>query len=340
MLTVLALVSKGLQKCKTAQCAHARQAAYLKENNITFRATDTKLAENADCKPQTRCARLVTFTLPRSGSRWFVDEMKARSNGTITHAAESSSVGQLCSLWRKEAEHAEIVPCIAASKWMCGNCDQTASGYNGHQRMHKDNLLEAAQKAAHSQLKATAIETHTFQPLLNELCRGGGYALIMWRRNSLRRIISCDVHEMMRRKSHHLRHASPWSNWAHPRTKEQATSIAAFKPHIDARAVLNDIEVDERLYISIETRLMRLTASACHPSFKFLGTFEYQRLTAGEGEWVRLFDQLRLPHRLPAVASTLSIIHGNLPVLSTVANAGEVMAALNGTRHAWMLHSH
>ena len=121
---------------------------------------------------------------------------------------------------------------------------------------------------------------------------------------------------------------------AHPKTEAEAEALRGYKPNMKQRSIVSDIEAEIKNQESIEESFRRLSKD-CEVA-RNARTFYYEDVRDGAHgaatKWGELFGALKV-----WVPSDLAIIHGNTPVLDTVANPQEVKSALEHSEHEWML---
>ena len=266
----------------------------------------------------------LVFTLQRSGSRWFVDTLDERSGGLVFKNSGME------------------IKCGASSGCAChdvGSNDTRAVStcINGLGAGFRDRGSHPGFKfmAPYGSLKFMApYGPAAFSVLAQAVCRLEVSFLFMWRRNVLRRIISNFANQR------DTDHPALGAHQAHPTNNIQVIALRAYKPRLDASKLVRMIESERKMQHSIEIAFAQL-APNCDGAAR-TATFYYEDLLdANENSsaaWETVMQILRIPPG-PKITrhKTHQVIHGDLPVLQTVANPGDVARALNATPHAWML---
>ena len=120
----------------------------------------------------------------------------------------------------------------------------------------------------------------------------------------------------------------------HPTTEEEAASLRGYKPTLGISNLVEEIEMELKIQHAVEESF-RKYSKYCEVA-RNARTFYYEDVRDGAEhaarEWGEVFGSLKVWE-----ASQLAIIHGNTPVLETIANPLEVRTALEHTEHEWML---
>ena len=279
--------------------------------------------------PQRDCAPLLILTQRRSGTRWLCDsihESFQRASVRVMHIEESRTrAAAKAQLWpprMNDTGHSAKL-CITATKFL----------------VTPDSFEEVA-------------------PLLDDMCRRGGAAITFWRRNALRRLVSCEAHiatkgalgEAATHPHSDVRHSSrgvifvcassrvgcPHPPCANAFQAEAKVALKAHKAHVERHSVLRWIKRDLALRADVET----VVAAALRPTnctLRWLGRFEYEALVEGSA-WHALFEALELPANASYSGTTeLKVIHNSVPLESTVDDFSSIEHTLSKTPYAWML---
>eukprot|EP00192_Tetraselmis_astigmatica_P018908 CAMPEP_0117679682 /NCGR_PEP_ID=MMETSP0804-20121206/17941_1 /TAXON_ID=1074897 /ORGANISM="Tetraselmis astigmatica, Strain CCMP880" /LENGTH=252 /DNA_ID=CAMNT_0005489113 /DNA_START=485 /DNA_END=1243 /DNA_ORIENTATION=+ len=172
-----------------------------------------------------------------------------------------------------------------------------------------------------------------FDVLARSVCRLGIPVIFMWRRNVLRRKVSnLSNHHDTNHPEGNLNGTT--AHIPHPKTEAEAESLRSYKPSIDAKKLVEEIEAEMKIQRSVEESFRKYSKD-CEVA-RNARTFYYEDVRDGAEhaarEWGEIFGTLKV-----WVPSDLAIIHGNTPVLETIANPQEVKKALEHTDYEWML---
>jgi len=270
--------------------------------------------------------RWLVITKQRSGSRWFVDTMSERTGNLVPYTTEINCKG--CSCGDKSAvpggEQDQACKCQLAHSYSKAIGKQGGESRCGEGKHFGFKLMLPfdEENAANG----------AFDVLARSVCDLGIPVVFLWRRNVMRRIISSMSNH------HDTKHPDASLNVhnAHPTTEEEAQALRGYKPNLRPHDLIRDIETELKIQESIEESFRRLSRD-CEIA-RNARTFYYEDVRDGASgaatKWGDLFGTLKVWVQ----KDDLAIIHGNTPVLETVANPQEVKMALERSEHEWMLH--
>lgn len=306
----------------------------------------------------------LVFTYRRSGSRWFVDQLRSRSRHAVAAASEATLDKLPGCNRRLSARHVTPGTCDCELRQAFAKARRRAvsAGGAGVEPLVGFKLMVRS---------GTVAVARELGLILDFVCRRPVAVAFMWRRNVLRRIVSSLANAWADRQNlssagaqtplppdapapaatpRRQMHAS------HPKSEPELRLLRAFRPVVPARQLVNLIEREQQAQRELE-RVLR-ARSSCPPARQPLAFF-YEDLidgaTGATAQWRRMLHTLGVHtlgvqrsngdaafggegERAAADGTRLRIIHGRQPTLDTVANPGEVKRALVGTPHEWMLH--
>mmetsp|Transcript_29228 Transcript_29228/g.82474 ORF Transcript_29228/g.82474 Transcript_29228/m.82474 type:complete len:369 (+) Transcript_29228:207-1313(+) len=275
--------------------------------------------------------RWLVITKRRSGSRWLVDTMAERTAGNVPYTKEL-----YCSKCSCHAVDEAVGPPMVG-----GPEDKACACHLA------DEYRAAAQKDGNATIQsehhygfkfmmplgsAGTLSSGAFGVLARTICNLNIPIIFMWRRNVLRRIISSASNAATAKAGMH----NP-----HPTSKKEVQALQSIKPKMKARDLKKAIEGEVTTQHNIEKAFSALSDS-CGAARNARVYYYEDLIDSAEGapeKWQGMFSVLGLGAVRKWVKTDLTIIHGEQPVLSTVANPDEVKKALKGTDHEWMLYA-
>ena len=262
----------------------------------------------------------LVFTLARTGSRWFVDTLRERSGGLLPSSIKETTCSSSCVCHDVGSDDT-----LAVSKCI----DELDTGFKmlalNHSSLHPGNKFMTRYSRPDSRGPAA------FNVLAQAVCKLDVAFIFMWRRNILRRIISNEANVWDEK------HPALPDHQPHPESEQEADALREYKPRLDPSTLLDMIEGELELQQSIEKAFAKL-APKCDAAAR-AATFYYEDLIDTNEDSSKAWGQaLQILRIWPK--SQYAVIHGDTPVLETVANPDEVVRGLNSTRHAWMLWDH
>jgi hypothetical protein len=288
----------------------------------------------------------LVFTHQRSGSRWFVDSMLHKTGGLTRSGPELTCDGHeqrerepICPCHRLYNESAMILQARICSRYLTSHFDRQAHDGIGKPTPEKGTEdSTAVLQTVHPGFKFMAKygdkrpRGGEFEVLARAVCSLNVSFIFMWRKNTLRRIVSGKAND---EDGDHP--VNEEGHIAHPKSEEQAAALRTIKPKLEVETLLQKIELENAWMEAMVRDFEKYGGATCASGGRGRRYYYEDLVERNEGSAGRWGEILRILNVWTG-HSDLAVIRGEQPLLDTVDNPAGVVEALNGTKWAWMLY--